>query len=165
MGDNRFNMLWKAHFIDRHVKAALQDLFNDEKSGLIRLIRKQTPELTPAAIRESLRRADIRIDFPVMPHDTLPPEASDPPKPIKTKPRSRKKGTGAINVEISDLIRAGLIAPPFTVESMYKGVHLTATIQPDGAVIVGNQAYRLNPNRLRPGKTGSVLSRQVPSLR
>src|SRR5918998_3007298 len=66
MGDNLLNVLWKAHFIDRHVSQALGELLQNDDAGLIRLIRKKTPELTPSDIRESLKRADIRIDFPVV---------------------------------------------------------------------------------------------------
>jgi hypothetical protein len=66
MGDNLLNVLWKAHFIDRHVNRALGELLQNDDASLIRLIRKRTPELTPSDIRESLKRADIRIDFPVV---------------------------------------------------------------------------------------------------
>src|SRR5829696_7337678 len=66
MGDNLLNVLWKAHFIDRHVSTALKNLIQNEDAGLIRLIRKRTPELAPSEIRESLKRADIHIDFPVV---------------------------------------------------------------------------------------------------
>src|SRR5215213_6487362 len=66
MGDNLLNVLWKAHFIDRHVSRALGELLQNDDASLIRLIRKRTPELTPSEIRESLKRADIRIDFPVV---------------------------------------------------------------------------------------------------
>jgi hypothetical protein len=66
MGDNLLNVLWKAHFIDRHVSQALGELLQNDDASLIRLIRRKTPELTPSEIRESLKRADIRIDFPVV---------------------------------------------------------------------------------------------------
>jgi len=66
MDDNLLNVLWKAHFIDRHVSRALGELLQNDDASLIRLIRKRTPELTPSDIRESLKRADIRIDFPVV---------------------------------------------------------------------------------------------------
>src|SRR5215210_1734040 len=67
MSDNLLNVLWKAHFIDRHVSAALAEILQNEDADLIRLIRKRTPELSPLEIRESLTRADIRVDFPVVP--------------------------------------------------------------------------------------------------
>ena len=66
MGDNLLNVLWKAHFIDRHVSQALGELLQNDDAHFIRLIRKKTPELTPSGIRESLKRADIRVDFPVV---------------------------------------------------------------------------------------------------
>src|SRR5215211_6803014 len=66
MGDNLLNVLWKSHFIDRHVSRTLGELLQNDDASLIRQIRKRTPELTPAEIRESLKRADMRIDFPVV---------------------------------------------------------------------------------------------------
>src|SRR5215212_8498909 len=66
MADNLLNVLWKAHFIDRHVSKTLGELLQNDDAGLIRLIRKRIPELTPSEIRDSLKRADIHIDFPLV---------------------------------------------------------------------------------------------------
>ncbi len=66
MGENLLDVLWKAHFIDRHVKTALDNLLRNEDKGLIRLIRTKVKGLTPSEIRESLKRANILIDFPVI---------------------------------------------------------------------------------------------------
>lgn len=75
MGENIIKVLWKSQFIDRHVSTALQDIFRDEDKGLVNLIRKRTPaELKSSDIRESLRRASIQIDFPVV---TAPSQAGE----------------------------------------------------------------------------------------
>jgi predicted transport protein len=65
LGENLIKVFWKAHFIDRHVSIALREIFRGEEKGLVNLIRKKTPELKPTEIRESLKRANIQIDFPV----------------------------------------------------------------------------------------------------
>lgn len=68
MRDNLLNTLWKAEFVDRKVKGAVEGLFKNEDPGLIRLLRKKTTGLGPSEIRASLKRAvPIRIDFPLVP--------------------------------------------------------------------------------------------------
>jgi hypothetical protein len=134
MGENLLNVLWKAHFIDRRVKAVLDSLFHNEDGGLIRLIRKAIPELNPAEIRESLRRAVIRIDFPIMPR--LAPLPVAPPQ-TATEPQTPHM----LGVQVADLIQAGLINPPLELERAYKGVHLRAIIQEDGRVVFGGEGY------------------------
>jgi hypothetical protein len=140
MGDNLLNVLWKAHFIDRPVSRALGELLQNDDASLIRLIRKRTPELTPSEIRESLKRADIRIDFPVVSvsSQTLAREEVEdeetPPVEIVEK---TKEGLNTLNipgVKVSDLIRTSLVEPPLMLEKIYKGAHLEAEIQPDGTI-------------------------------
>src|SRR5215218_3682643 len=41
MADNLLNVIWKAHFIDRHVSRALGELLKNDDANLIRLIRRQ----------------------------------------------------------------------------------------------------------------------------
>ena len=134
MGENLLNVLWKAHFIDRRVKVVLDGLFQNEDSGLIRLIRKATPELNPGEIRESLRRAVIRIDFPIMPWPAPSPVAPPQPPAGPQTPHT-------LGVQVADLIHAGLINPPLELERDYKGVHLKATIQQDGRVVFDSEGY------------------------
>ena len=138
--ENRLNALWKAHSIDRHVKAALDSLFEDENSGLIRLIRNKVSELRPAEIRESIKRADIRINFPMV---AMPPQPSRSPVVSKlVSPVPHKHKTPAmLGVQVSDLIQAGLINLPLKLERKYKGVHLKATIQQDGRVTFDGEPY------------------------
>ena len=93
MGDNLLNVLWKAHFIDRHVSRTLGELLQNDDASLIRQIRKRTPELTPAEIRESLKRADIRIDFPVVSVSTQSSsrKVDDELTPLLRLPKRRRK--------------------------------------------------------------------------
>jgi hypothetical protein len=148
MGDNLLNVLWKAHFIDRHVSRALGELLQNDDAGLIRLIRKRTPELAPSEIRESLKRADIRIDFPVVSVSSQSlgrekVEDEDTP-PVEVVEKS-KKGPKTLNipgVKVSDLIHANLVVPPLRLEKVYKGAHLEAEIQLDGTIVFDEVTYR-----------------------
>lgn len=132
MGEKLIDALWKAHFIDRHVKTDLEQLLTSDNSSLVRWIRKRRPELSPSEVRESLERADIQIEFPVI---AAPPTPSSEPRQPQRKPRSTTR------VQVSDLIEAGIIIPPLELERRYKGIHLTATIQQDGRVAFNGQPY------------------------
>ncbi|MFX0201970.1 MAG: hypothetical protein ACFFCW_38150, partial [Candidatus Hodarchaeota archaeon] len=128
LGDNLIKVFWKAHFVDRHVGGALRELFRGEEKGLINLIRKKTPGLKPSEIRESLKRASIQIDFPVITQPTKPP-------------RKIKKPPKGLDVKVSDLIQAGLITPPMELERKYKGVYLKAAIHQDGSLVFDGEHY------------------------
>jgi hypothetical protein len=58
--------LWKAHFVDRNVRAALDGLLADQDAGLARLIQKRAAALTPADIPSSVRdtRAFHKMGWP-----------------------------------------------------------------------------------------------------
>jgi hypothetical protein len=87
MRDNLLNTLWKAEFVDRKVKGAVEGLFKNEDPGLIRLLRKKTTGLGPSEIRASLKRAaPIRIDFPAVPVTPSPTPSSETGRPIPELP-------------------------------------------------------------------------------
>lgn len=141
----RINVLWKTHFIDRHVSTALQELLYNDDAGLIRLIRKKTPELTPSEIRESLKRADIRIDFPLVSVSSQPPvrEKNQATESVETNDKEGTQKTLNIpGVKVVDLIQANLIQPPLKLEKEYKGRHLEAEIQQDGTIVFDGETYR-----------------------
>jgi hypothetical protein len=148
MGDNLLNVLWKAHFIDRHVSRALGELLQNDDASLIRLIRKRTPELTPSEIRESLKRADIRIDFPVvsvssqsLAREEIEDETTAPVEVVE-KTKEGQKTLNIPGIKVSDLIRANLIDPPLKLEKVYKGAHLEAEVQQDGTIVFDGETYR-----------------------
>lgn len=76
--------LWEAYFVDCQVQRALEDMFAAPDSGIVRLLRKHVPELTPAQVRGSLARADIRIDFPDA-SEAAPAASAPPPPPIQSQ--------------------------------------------------------------------------------
>ena len=110
---DRLSELWEAYHVDRQVWDALQRIVQDAPIGLLRLIRDRAPNLRSAAVRASLKRVRVEIDF----------SASPGRKPWEHLP-----------VSLSNLIDAGLIKPPVNVEKNYKGTILRATILPDGKV-------------------------------
>ncbi|HTW57280.1 MAG TPA: hypothetical protein VMD99_04015 [Terriglobales bacterium] len=128
--------LWKLHFIDANVGRGIESLLANEDPRLIRLLCKKAKGVRPAEVRASLKRAKIRIDFPV-------PEISGAAKssPDTSSPGQKPRRTTETDVTLSDLIRAGLIQAPLRVEREYKGVHLTGLVRPDGKVEFDGQAY------------------------
>ncbi len=128
--------LWQSQFVDRRVGATLMALFSSEDPSFTRLVRRRSPELSLAEVRESLQRAQLQVHFPEAAptasaggHSALGPEVK-PPKP----PHSHA-------VELRDLIDAGLVQPPLPLEKMYKGVKLEAVIAADGCVRFAEESY------------------------
>ena len=149
MGDIELDLLWKSQFVDRRVKATLEDLFGDESGALARLVRKHSNELTLGDVRESLRRAQIQVHFPVM----APPVAAKGPL-AKLSPGSTNNGQGVLEpepepakapasyaVQLQDLIDAGLIQTPLPLEKKYRGVQLEASVEADGRVSVAGEQF------------------------
>ena len=109
-------------------------------------MRKHSDDLTLGDVRESLRRAQFKVHFPVV----APPS----PKPQGSSPAVSSAGSAASNpeakaaswpasyaVSVQDLIDAGLVPSPLTLERSYKGVHLEATLGADGRVSFDGEAY------------------------
>ena len=141
LDDNLLAIHWKAHFIDRRVNTALEKILQNDDPGLIRLIRKKTPGLKPAEIRDSLRRADIRIDFPIAPQDTTPvPQQIERVEKVTQEPK--KKGVKLHGVKVIDLLKAGFIHAPLKLQKKYKGVNLEAEIQESGQVVFDGVPYK-----------------------
>jgi predicted type IV restriction endonuclease len=139
--------MWKAHFIDRKVRFAFEGLLAEDDGPLIRAICKKANGVTPSEARASLKRAKITIDFP------LPKVLEQPAPPataVQTKPESattrREAGKKArdtvaamAGATLSNLIGAGFLNAPLELERTYKGVRLTASIQPSGTVSFGGE--------------------------
>jgi len=143
--------MWKRHFVDRKVHQAIEDLLAEEDSGMVRVIQKKAGALSAADIRASLKRARIRIDFP-MPGITpgaakVEPSAERAPK--EKVPTSRREAAkkawetirAAAEATLEKLIVAGLVRPPLELERDYKGVHLVAVIRQNGKVEFAGEQY------------------------
>jgi len=126
MKENRLKVLWRAHFIDSKVKVALQEILSPESKSIIPLIEKRTQGIKQSEIKESLKRTDVQIDFPIM------PIVSDPPTGESDKTK----------ITVSVLIAKGLIKPPLSLETVYKGSKFKATIQKDSTILFDGEIYK-----------------------
>lgn len=130
--------LWRAHFIDRQVREAFDSLLEPEPSAdFVRLIRKRVPALPPADIKAGLERLEFRFDFPG-PLVAPAPKAADVPKPLAAEKGAR---TPWHAVTLTDLLGAGLLAPPVELTKTYKKQLLTARLEADGQVSFGGARY------------------------
>jgi hypothetical protein len=133
--------LWKAHYDDRRVRSALQDMVSTPDRGLIRLIRRRTVALSPKQIVESLRRLVPRFESPSpVPDSTVQPEGARPKRPQGER-RPRKQGKKHFGVGLADLIAAGLLSPSVRLFREYKGQLMEATLLPDGGVQFQGKRY------------------------
>lgn len=139
MGEKLINTLWNAHFVDHRVKGTLAEIFRNEDGTLTRLVRKKTLGLSRSEIRDSLKRADIRVDFPVI---TKPQEPKKfIPSREERKITKKRQGPIMLGVKLADLIQAGLVKTPLELERRYRKTHLKANIQADGKVIFDGESY------------------------
>jgi len=138
--------MWKAHFVDRKVRLAFESLLGENDGALIRAICKKANGVSALEARASLKRAKITIDFP-LPKVVEPPAA---PAPVSSKPEAsttrREAGkkawetmTAMAEATVPNLIAAGFVKALLELERTYKGVRLTASIQPDGTVLFGGE--------------------------
>jgi predicted type IV restriction endonuclease len=135
--------MWKAHFIDRRVRLAFQRLLGEDDAVLIRAICKLANGVTPSEARSSLKRAIITIDFPVPRVLEQPVAPAVPPIPPEPSPTSARREvsnkppesiTVTSEATLANLIAAGFVKAPLELERTYKGVRVTASIQPSGTV-------------------------------
>ncbi len=147
---NILDVLWNAHFVDRRVKRALQDMFANSAPGLIRLIRKMTPDMGPKEIGESLRRLDLQVEsLSPMPESGLCGQSAPAseeqrtqrkPRPVSEPNRPRLKKP-FIGVSLKDVIGAGLLKAPLKLTVHYKRHALEADLLPDGTVTFQGKNY------------------------
>ena len=132
--------LWRAQSIDNRVRQAVESLFDPEPSlWLVRRLAGSLDGLTSGDIRAALSRARITLDFP--PAETSPttPEAPTE-KPTSESPATRTVAA-RYDVTLKQLLDAKLIRPGADLRSFYLGHRLTATVEPDGRVRVGEEVY------------------------
>ena len=154
--DNDIEILWKAHFVDRQVRTALEGLFSqDPDVSLMRLVRKHVCDLSPKDVRASLARVRARFDFPVEPGPTsVRPGKARKPSTVLNGPT--KRGTPKmLGVTLADVIGAGLLKPPLKLTVRYKGQHAEAELMSDGAVRFRGTTYN------SPSMAGGAAKREL----
>jgi hypothetical protein len=162
MQENQMEVLWNAHFVDRQIRVAIEELFAPEPDrSLVNLIKKKVPNLSSKEIKGGLSRARLRLDFPVE------PRVEDETGRRPLTPRDRREGQvspeGDVSrsdaarkawatrrqqqispegdISLGDLIRAGLMSPPLPLEATYNDRLLTARVEADGRVTFLGQSY------------------------
>lgn len=150
--ENILDQFWKAHYVDRQVKGALEHMVEEADHGLIRLVRRQAPELQPKQVAQSLRRLDIRIEAPPPSTGALRSEGRRAERkqvagvarakvPALVKVKGKRKAPTQIAVSLRDLIEAGTLQAPLMLKKKYKGEILAAKLLPSGAVEFGGEAF------------------------
>ena len=76
--EKQINVLWKGHFVDRQVREAVSTIFREPDAALVRMIVKRTQDLQHDEVRESLRRANVTVEFPRTPVQAEEPASSAP---------------------------------------------------------------------------------------
>jgi|HubBroStandDraft_1064217.scaffolds.fasta_scaffold110730_2 hypothetical protein len=151
MRGSMLDELWKAHFVDRNVRVALESLLAAPDRGLERLISKKARALKTADIRASLKRAKIKIDFPapsvgIGREEAAPtPDAGPKKKGGTSRHEAGKKAAetakGMADATLESLIGFGVIKAPFELERDYKGTHLAAVVEQSGKVMFAGEAF------------------------
>jgi hypothetical protein len=150
--EQKIEVLWRADFVDRQVRSAIEGLFAPEvPADFLHLLRKRVPALPVADVRASLARARFTLDYPAVPTvgpDAAAPRVPDPatagaatPADIADENDGGADKTPWRHVTLRDLIASGAIQPPLDLETRYKGHQLTARIEPDGSVTWNGTRY------------------------
>lgn len=145
MGEKQLDVLWNAHFVDRQVKQAVDNLILNQDPGLVRLLRKHTEKLTGGDIRSSLKRARISVDFPTVSvlekSSQLTPTQKPARKLTSIRRVTTRKKPVPVPVSITDLIDKGFISTPLEIETSYLDQRLTAVVQSDGSILYNGKTY------------------------
>jgi Restriction Enzyme Adenine Methylase Associated len=154
--DNRIKELWRGFFVDRQVKAALDELFNagEPARDLVALVAKRVPNLTKSDIRASLVRARVSFDFPTPILSTTPAPPATSPTPVSRVTPTRSAGaaqpprshwTTVSGVErrltLHDIIESGRLQVGSQIEADYVGERHTAELLADGRIRLGDETY------------------------
>lgn len=133
MQERRINQMWEAHFVDRQVRVALEQMFaadQEPDASLVRLLNKRIANLSAADIKSGLRRLEVQITCPL----TVELESPVPKTPAKKKSKSNGASKAHVGISLTDLLQNDLISAPLKIFKKYKGVDLEAVVQRDGKV-------------------------------
>lgn len=129
---NRIGALWKAHFVDRRVRAAVERFFSaDQDMALVNHVRAIATDLTPEDIRASMRRCKLTLDFPLSPDDLA---AANVRRPARKSSKPTWKAEFGQEVTLLHLIQAGLLRAPSKLVRHYQGQDLEARLLADGNI-------------------------------
>lgn len=128
--------------MDRRVKDAFLRMTGSPDKGLVRLLRKRVPRLTPQQIAQSLHRLVIRVELPtIAPPGGLKPQTKRAASRKAAAQKDRKtRGTSA-QVSLADVVAAGVFRAPLRLYRKYKGSLVEARVQADGKVEFQGSVY------------------------
>jgi len=151
--ESRIDILWRAQFIDRHVQAALKQVFSpDNDMLLVNFVAGRNKDLSVEDIRDSLRRCNVTLEFPPLPDVST--QTSQPRSALPSPAPSSAKQS--YDTSITDLLRAGVIHAGCELQKSYRGVKLTARIERDGRVNFANKLYS-SPSQAAGAARASVI--------
>ena len=143
MAEKQIDVLWKAHFVDRQVREAVSAIFREPDAALVRMIVKRTEDLQLGEVRDSLRRADLTVRFPVTTTvgRSTQLELQEAPASFKHAPGPSSMPTRTGRTKLRELLAAGVVQAPREIEVTFKGHRFTATIESDGLIHFDGQTY------------------------
>ncbi len=142
-------VLWRAQSVDNRVREAVEGLFDPEPATwLVRRLAQTIEGLTATDIRAALSRARIILDFPQADAGVTAPPTATPiekpelePEPTREAPGDRKVAA-RYDVTLKQLLDAGLIQPGTQLRQRYLGRDVSATVESDGRIRVGEEVFK-----------------------
>jgi len=157
--ENLLDVHWKAHFVDRRVKAAIVELVEAPHPALIRLIRKKVPNLPAKAITGSLARLDVKIESPPLPIAHVRAGRPDETPKARRREQKKKKAPGTtskeIDISLTQLIAAGILKAPLALFQTYMGRQVNAMLLTDGSIQHNGKSYN-SPSKAGAAAKGTV---------
>jgi predicted type IV restriction endonuclease len=142
MKERQINRMWDAHFIDRQVQSALQQMFASDHEpdvSLVRLLNKRIANLSAGEIKLGLRRLEVQVTCPL----TVELESPPPVTPVarKVKSKSKRAAMKRLGVSLVELIQDGMISAPLKLFRKYKNGDFEAVVRRDGTVEFQGQTF------------------------
>jgi hypothetical protein len=142
--DKKILRLWESDFVDRQVRGAIEEIFNpaEPAKALVHAIGKRLlGRLKDSQIAASLRRVRLAMDFPAEPDVMVPSPAVATAKGARATAASAPTGrseraVAKSEVSLQMLIHEGVLPVPARIFTRYRGKDLSATVAPDGTVVV-----------------------------
>jgi len=135
--------LWRAQSVDNRVRQAVKALFDPEPATwLVRRLAREIDGLTAGDIRAALSRARITLDLPPADTGITPPRQEVTAQKPPQRAASTRKVAARYDVTLKQLLDAGLIQPGAALRQRYLDRDVTATVEPDGRVRVGDEIFK-----------------------
>lgn len=139
--EKRLDVLWRAHFVDRQVRAAIEHLFApDRESVVVKYVRARAKDLSEEEVCASLRRCKLTLDFPV-PLEDLIEKNGGVGRSAQDSDESVAREKSNPGVSLNDLFVAGILRPPVAIQCQYRGNLLRARIEADGSTTWNGKRY------------------------